>query len=192
MMVSLIAASILLATPLQEPPFPKGPIKPLKVVDIAGKAHSLPATGAKATVVVFVLGDCPIANRLAPEISRIHKAYQNKKVSFLLAYVDPSSTVKDVKMHMKSFGYACSAFIDKKHTVVKALGATVTPQAAVLDAKGNLVYRGRINDLYEEHGASKSKPSKNDLRQALNEVLAGKPVTNPLVTPVGCYIPPPG
>jgi hypothetical protein len=189
-MIATFAAVLLLAPPLQEPVFPRQPLKVSKVVDVAGKTQKIPATGAKATVVVFVTVDCPIANRMAPEVVRICEAYKSRQVSFLLAYVDTSVSRKNVQKHLREYGFPCPGFIDTKHKIVNAVGATVTPQAAVLDSKGMLVYRGRINDLFEEHGKAKAKATKNELRDALNETLAGKPVTTPLMPATGCYIPP--
>jgi thiol-disulfide isomerase/thioredoxin len=123
-----------------------------KIVDVSGNQHVIPVKGAKATVVVFVMTDCPVANRMAPEIARIAAAYKAKKVSFFIAYVDPEASREAIQKHSKSYGLNCPAISDAKQRLVKATGVSITPEAAILDRKGLLVYRGRINDLFEDHG----------------------------------------
>jgi thiol-disulfide isomerase/thioredoxin len=188
MLTSLIAYIAIAQTPAQA--LPVQPLRFSKVKDVAGASHSIPAPKAKATVVIFVTVDCPISNRLAPEVARICEEYSPKGVVFYLAYVDPRTPKADVATHLKDYSYPCPGIIDAKHDLVKAFGATVTPEAGVLDAQGIVVYRGRINDLYEEHGKPKQKAKNQDLRDALDAVIAGKPVPNPIVGAVGCYIPP--
>lgn len=159
----------------------------LEATDIVGQTHAIPAK-EKATLLLFVGVDCPIANRMAPEISRILKDYKPRGVAGILVYPDGSLSRQDVAGHLKSFSLQAAAVIDKKLALVKATRASVTPQAVVLDAKGFVRYSGRINDLYEEHGKIKPRATRNDLRVALDELLAGKKVSHPTTQLVGCFI----
>jgi hypothetical protein len=109
-------------------------------------------------------------------------------VETFLVYPDGSLSVKAVRAHLKAYAMNAHAIIDKKHVLVKAYKPSVTPQAIVLDPSGKIRYSGRINDLYEEHGKIKPKPTRNDLRVALDELLAGKPVSVPTTQTVGCFI----
>jgi len=72
---------------------------------------------------------------------------------------------------------------------VSALGVTRTPEVAVLDADRVLRYRGRIDDQYRLGGA-RPEPSREDLREALNDILAGEPVRVPTTPVDGCNITP--
>jgi hypothetical protein len=167
---------------------PVMPVSVPKVLDVGGETSAIPATKSKATVLLFVAVDCPIANRMAPEIGRIIKDYRTKGVSCWMVYPDKDVKAAAVIDHMKSFDLDCRATIDRKHLLVKATGATVTPQAVVLDAQGTVRYLGRINDLYAEHGRTNPKPTRNDLREALDALLAGKPIPQPITEAIGCYI----
>lgn len=189
MLPVLIALALTPILQFTEQPLPKEPLRLGSVRDTGGTVRVLPDPRARATVLLFVTVDCPIANRYSPEISRIVADYGAKGVSFLLVYVDPSSTAADIEAHRKRFGLKCPALLDTKHALVKAVGARATPQAAVLDARGVLLYRGRIDDLYTEHGRTKDPPYRKDLRIALAESLAGKSVSVPQTPPVGCSIP---
>ena len=77
---------------------------------------------------------------------------------------------------------------DPHHVVVNRVGAAVTPEAAVLDADGRVVYRGRIDDRYADFGVDRQHPSRRDLEEALTALLAGRPVTAPVMPAVGCFI----
>ncbi len=181
-MVATLAALILGQSSL-----PAKPVK-LEMPDSAGVTQAIPAPKAKATLVIFVGVDCPIANRMAPEISRIITTYAARGVQSYLVYPDGSLTKTQVNDHRASFELTCPGIIDGDHKLVKALGATVTPQAAIVDPKGKVRYLGRINDLYEEHGKIRPKPGRNDLRIALDEFLNGRDITRPVTQTVGCFI----
>jgi thiol-disulfide isomerase/thioredoxin len=178
----LTTAVILLAAQLA--PFPEGKLNLPSLADIDGQKHGFTA---RATVVLFMATDCPISNRLTPEINAIAKAYTAKGVAFFAVYPDRATTADDVRAHRKQFAITMPAVLDPKHEFVKLLGVKVTPEAAVIGKDNTLLYRGRIEDSYEDHG----RPSKNyrkDLRIALSEILAGRKVTERQTAAVGCYI----
>lgn len=157
----------------------------IKAADLTGKAVTIP-TPQKVTCLLFVGTECPIANRAGPEFNRIVSDF--KGVSFYFVYVDGSSKADAVK-HWNDFEYKAPGILDSSFSVAKFAKATVTPETAVFDKGGKLVYRGRINDAYTEHNLPRDKPSKNELRDALTAVLAGKPVAQPHVAAIGCSIP---
>lgn len=189
-MTCAIALISLLAGPsFQEPSaLPKKPIQVSKVTDISGKSVPLLGSKSKATLLFVVAVDCPIANRMAPEIARIINDYRVRGVDTWMVYPDKSLKSNAVSEHLASYGIVCRSMIDRKHELVKAVGATVTPQAIILDSKGVVRYLGRINDLYAEHGRTNPKPKKNDLRDALEDFLAGRSIKTPVTEAIGCYI----
>ncbi len=184
-----LAALVSTLLSFQLTPIPQESISTITMMDVKGIKQSIPAP-AVATTLLFVAVDCPIANRMAPEISRIVRDFQPKGVAFFLIYVDPSQGPASVQKHLKDFKLAVPAILDGKHRVVRAMGATVTPQAVVLGPDGKMKYRGRINDLFQEHGKSQIAPKTNDLRNALRQILDGKRVAVPQTPAIGCGIPP--
>ena len=163
---------------------------PPAVRDIDGNLlHPLQPAGA-AEALFFITSDCPISNFYAPEIQRICKDYSSKGVSCALVYVDPSLDAAAVRKHLHDFNYAgIPAILDSKHAVVKAAGATITPEAILVGHDGARRYEGRIDDFYAGLGKPRRQATTHDLRTALDETLAGKPVTTPKTQAVGCYIP---
>src|SRR4051812_3029369 len=89
----------------------------LVLKDASGrKIAPLRQTGRPATVYLFVLADCPIANAYAPEIRRIRAAYANKGVAFTLVMVDPTLPAAQATAHAKAFGLgAMPILLDPSH-----------------------------------------------------------------------------
>jgi len=161
--------------------------------DVRGKSwQPLSSDGYKAAVLFFITHDCPIANKMAPEIKRITKKYA-REIKFTLVYTDPEMTHAEVLEHMKSYGYEGQVAIhDREHQLVRATRATITPQAAVLTDKRRVVYLGRINNFYADFGKPRRVITQHELRDALDAVLAGKKVVRSRTEAVGCFITPLG
>jgi hypothetical protein len=161
-----------------------------ELTDLAGGLRRpLELQKNRASVLIFVLQDCPISNRYAPEIQRLADEFSAKRVPFYLVHVDPQLTSADAKKHAKEYGYKLPVLIDRKHELVKHLKATTAPEAFVIGAEGSVVYRGRIDDRYAAIGKPRSQVQRQDLRIALTAVVAGKPVEVAETKAIGCYIP---
>jgi hypothetical protein len=78
--------------------------------------------------------------------------------------------------------------LDPGQTLVKLVNATVTPQAAVLTPAGKVLYLGRVDNRVEDFGKTRYQATKFDLREALDAVLAGKPVPQATTKSIGCAI----
>jgi hypothetical protein len=143
----------------------------------------------KLTVCLFARTDCPISNSYAPEVRRIHEKFAPRSVGFFLVYADPDENRETILKHLKEYSYPFPALRDPKHELVKLTGAKVTPEAAVFDKDGKLLYRGRIDDRYVDFGKARAAPTQKDLEIALEAILAGKPAPPPGGTAIGCMIP---
>ncbi|HWE04128.1 MAG TPA: redoxin domain-containing protein [Tepidisphaeraceae bacterium] len=186
LLLSWVAATSMGAAPGKPPDTQPAP---LAVSDLNGVIrHPMEAGESKAAVLLFIAVDCPISNGYAPEINRICKEYEAQGVAFYLVYPDAELTTADAKKHAADYGFTCPALLDRKHELVRGVGATVTPEAVVLDHDGRIAYRGRIDDLYAALGKRRYEATTHDLRAALQAVVAGKPVPTPRTTAVGCAI----
>ena len=165
----------------------------LSIQDINGVSRSPLKPEGKASVLFFVTSDCPISNSYAPEIQRICSDYGPKSVSCNLVYVDPDLTLPDVKKHVREYGYSgVPAILDSAQKLVQAAGATTTPEAVVISPSGQVLYRGRIDNVYASLGKRRPAATERDLRTALDEILSGRPVSTRETKAIGCYIPPAG
>jgi mono/diheme cytochrome c family protein len=163
-------------------------IDDLRFKDIRYLARSLADFGdKKAYALVFVDSDCPLAQKYMPVLDRLERQYREKGVQFVAVNSGPHDTVVAMAAQAVEFGVEFPFVKDSDCRVADALGVTRTPEVAVLDGKRVLRYRGRIDDRYRT-GGQRKEPTRNDLAEALDAVLAGKPV-EPATTPVdGCVI----
>ncbi|HKB14399.1 MAG TPA: hypothetical protein VKD69_27225 [Vicinamibacterales bacterium] len=145
--------------------------------------------GVKAIVFLFTSTDCPISNRYAPELKRIAAAFVPQGAVFRLVYPNPAEDAAAIRAHMAAFSYAgaIDALRDPKHALVRFVGATITPEAAVY-AAGRVQYRGRIDNRFVDFGVDRPAATEHDLHDALAAILGGQPVAHPQTQPVGCYI----
>lgn len=165
---------------------------PLEVRDVFGRLHTpLAQSDRKAVVLFFLLPDCPVSNAYAPEIGRICKDYDAKKVASYIVHADPDVTADAAKKHAKEYGLAAPVLLDPTHLLVKAAGVKMAPEVAVLGPDRKVLYRGRIDDLYIDYGKRRPAPTQRDLRIALDAILQGKAVTTPATKVIGCYLPDP-
>ena len=170
------------------------------VLDLRGRAvdpGALARQAGTAAVLLFVRIDCPISNRYAPEVQRLAAAFAADGVRFYLVYPEPEATVEDIRVHLAEFGYDAEdtggrasfvALRDPRQAWATATGAEVTPEAAVLDAGGHLVYRGRIDDRWVAFGQLRGAPTRRDLREVLTALAAGEPVAVRTTRALGCFI----
>ena len=160
--------------------------------DLNGASRApLTVTNAAASVLLFITHDCPIANGYAPEYRRLRAEYGTNQVSFTLVYVDPDATATQLRQHRSDYGLTGIPGIhDRRHELVAAVKAEMTPEAVVLQSDGSVAYQGRVDNLYADYGKRRRRATSRDLRDALDAVLAGKPVPRPRTEPIGCYIPP--
>jgi hypothetical protein len=139
------------------------------------------------TVLVFTTTDCPISNRYAPEIQRLAERFGGQ-ARFKLVYPVPGDTEAAIREHVRKFGYTIETVRDVKQAMVKQTGATVTPEVAVIDAAGTLLYRGRIDDRYLAFGKDRPQPTVRDLERSLEAIIAGKPVPVARTQAIGCFL----
>ena len=182
--LAVLAAAGLLAQTLAQTP-----AQTPRPTDLEGHAvDPLQAPEARAVVLLFVRSDCPISNRYAPEIRRIHDRFAGRGVVFWLVYPDPQASVAEIRRHLAEYRYPGRALQDPGHVLVKLAHVAVTPEAAVFAPGRRLVYHGRIDDLYADFGRTRPAPTTHDLAAALEAILVSRPVPVAATRAVGCFL----
>ncbi len=154
-----------------------------------GKTHSLESVaGAKGTAVIFTCNECPYSKGYEDRLIALAKDYQVKEIGFVaINSNDPKIVPGDgfefmvKRAQEKNFPYPY--VLDGTQEIAKAYGARVTPHIFLLDAKGKLVYRGRVDDSLEE-GKIKSR----DFSAALDALVSGQPVKVAETKAFGCSV----
>lgn len=140
------------------------------------------------TVVFVVLHDCPICNSYAPEINRIAGEHDSRRFGFIVAYADSDFSFAEAQKHAREYHFNIPFVIDANHELVKSTGTKVVPEAVVFNSKREMLYRGRIDDLYADIDKRRPAPQERNLREALDEIAAGKKPKRAVVPGVGCPI----
>jgi len=158
--------------------------------DTQGVVHT-PAewAGHRAVVLFFVTTDCPIANSYVPEMNRIRDAYAPRGVLFYAVQAEPRTPEAEVARYAREYRYIFPLLLDPHHVLVKLTGATITLQAAVVTPEGKLLYLGRIDNRAVDFGVQRPRATEQDLREALDAVLAGRSVPHAFTKSIGCAIP---
>jgi len=166
----------------------KAPDFNLKGVD--GKMHSLADYGDKKVVAVIVsCNHCPTVVQYEDRMVDIQRDYADKGVQFIAINGNetdghPTDDFDHMVERAEQKGFNFPYLRDDTQDVIRALGAVRTPEVFVFGPDRTLVYHGRIDDNADDP----SKVKRRELREALDELLAGKPVSVPNTTPVGCTV----
>jgi hypothetical protein len=163
----------------------------IQVPDIDGvERQPLQVAKGRVAALFFITHDCPISNYYSHEIRRICDDFGGRGVSCALIYTDPTLSDNDARKHAQEYGHGSyPKMVDRKHVLVAATGATITPQAVLIKDDETIAYRGRIDNFYAALGKPRRVVTEHDLRDSLDAVLAGRPAPKPEVPSVGCYIP---
>ncbi|MDR3635215.1 MAG: redoxin domain-containing protein [Isosphaeraceae bacterium] len=143
--------------------------------------------GKKAVVLVFLGTDCPVGNLYAPRLSELNAAYKDKGVVFLGINSNARETEAEIAAHAREHGLNFPVLKDKNNLAADIMRAERMCEALVIDGRARLVYRGAIDDQYGQ-GTRKDKAGHQYLRDALDAVLASKPVEVKATPVAGCLI----
>jgi len=165
-----------------------GPGFSLKGVD--GVFHSLDDyADKKAVVVVFTCNHCPAAVKVEDRLIQIQRDYADKGVQLVAINPNedeghPTDSFEHMIQRAEEKGFNFPYLRDETQEAAKAYGALRTPHVFLLDHDRKVAYRGRVDDNIEDADSA----SRHDLREAIDEVLAGKQVSVPSTEPVGCSV----
>lgn len=169
---------------LPSPPAIGTVIDDFKLPDANGTEHSLNALkGKNGAVVIFVATRCPVSNAYNERMEALAQDYKAKGINVIGINSNGTEPAAEVKSHAAERHLTFTILKDEGNKIADRLGATRTPEAYVLDTNNKLVYHGRI-----DNAQNTANITSNDLRDALNEVLAGKPVSKTGGAAFGCSI----
>jgi thiol-disulfide isomerase/thioredoxin len=166
----------------------KGPSFKLKGTD--GEKHVLAdyLKESEATVVVFTCNSCPYSKAYEPVLIELAEKYSDSPVSFVLinsnaVEVQPKDSYDLMVKRASEKQFPFPYLYDEKQEIANAYGAQRTPHVFLLDSKGVLQYRGRIDD-----DVKRDKVKEFDLINAIDAVLAGEEIPVVSTKAFGCTI----
>lgn len=152
--------------------------------DAGGRQHSLAQLrGKHGTVIIFVSTQCPVSNAYNERMEKLAQELGGRGVRVVGVNSNATESAADVKRHAADRGLTFTILKDAGNRVADQLGAQVTPEVYFLDASGKIVYRGRI-----DNSRNGDNITSQELREAVEATLAGRPVAKPEVRAFGCSI----
>ena len=162
----------------------------VKLKDISGKDITLKdAKKQNGLLVMFSCNTCPYVIKNQSRTNEICKYALSKGMGVVVLNSnegnrDDADSYEDMQSYAKSQGYQWYYAVDRNNELADAFGANRTPECYLFDKAGKLVYHGAIDD----NPANASKVNRTHLKEAINEVTAGKDVSVKESRSVGCGI----
>lgn len=160
--------------------------------DVCDGSVVTPATfaGAKALVVAIVCRHCPYVVHVMPEVVRIANDYLPQGVRFAGisandAVTYPDDSPEKLAEMVRDRAIPFPLLHDATQETVRSLHAVCTPEFYVFDAENSLFYHGRMDGSTPGNGVPVTG---EDLRNALDALLAGKASPEPQLPGMGCSI----
>jgi peroxiredoxin len=156
--------------------------------DFLGTTHSLRDLDDSRLVVIAFLGtECPLVRLYGPRLEQLAGDYQDTDVTFLGINANRQDSVTEIASYVRRHGISFPILKDTANKLADSLEAERTPEVFVLDQQRRVRYHGRIDDQYGV-GFIREQVTRSDLKVALDELLAGEPVSVPVTIATGCYI----
>jgi peroxiredoxin len=152
--------------------------------DADGMPHVLASLrGKNGTVLIFIATRCPVSNGYNERMEKLAEDYAARGVSVVGINANETEPASEVKAHAAEKHLTFPILKDAGSKIADRFGAQHTPEAFLLDANNKLVYHGRIDNALKVESVTA-----NDLRDAIDAVLAGKPVVKAEAKAFGCSI----
>jgi peroxiredoxin len=137
----------------------------------------------KATVIIFIATQCPVSNAYNERMEALASSYSTKKVAFIGINSNETEPIAECAAHAEQHKFTFPVLKDAGSKIADLYSARYTPEVFVLDSKGAIVYHGRI-----DNSRIIANVTTHELSDALDSILAGKPVEKSETKAFGCTI----
>jgi len=159
---------------------------------VTGKPYSLrDLKGEQGTLILFICNHCPYVLHVKDQLIAIAKHYKTQGINTIAISANdienyPEDAPDKMQILMKVWGHPFSAYLyDETQQIAKAYQAACTPDIYLFDANLCCVYRGRLDGSTPKNNVPVTG---EDLRNALDNLLAQKPINPKQITSLGCNI----
>ena len=153
--------------------------------DYRGHKHELSAVKTDFVVLAFLGTECPLARLYANRLQELSGI--SDRVTFIGINPNSQDSITEIAAYARTHKVSFPILKDVGNKVADMIGCTRTPEVFVLDRERRVVYQGRVDDQYGI-GYVRDEPKHPELKNALNELLAGKPVSVARTDAIGCLI----
>ncbi|RMG80838.1 MAG: hypothetical protein D6714_13990, partial [Bacteroidetes bacterium] len=133
--------------------------------------------------------DCVICQNYSLTLRRLHETFASPEIQFVGLFPNRFSEPEKVADYKAKYKIPFDLKMDHFKTRTKKMGATITPSVAVYDhTKDEILYRGRIDNMYYRLGKKRTVVTTAELEQTLRAITQGTPIPVKETDAVGCFI----
>ena len=144
-------------------------------------------SGKPLQLFIFLSPECPLSKNYTVTLNKLFQQY-NKEVEFYGCISGKGFSTAEIGSFINTYKIAFPLFVDETKKFTNYITATVTPEVILLNNKGQIVYKGAIDDWVQDLGKQKLTVSKYYLQDAINASLSNKEVTVKRTKAYGCLI----
>lgn len=168
---------------------PQDRVENFRLLDNRGDSHELYYYDDMKAVVVMVQGNgCPIVRNAMPRLQELKNEYAGQGVQFFLLNSNLQDNRQTIAREAEEFGYDIPVLIDDTQIIGESMDLVRTGEVFVLDPKTwSVTYHGAVDDRID-YEIQKAQASEHYLKDAIDDMLAGRPVAVASTDPLGCLI----
>jgi len=188
---AIVATDATAARSAESPPIPA---EHLGLQSLAGDAIPFAAAlGAdgRAVCYAFLHPACPLSREYGPVLGALADEFAGQGIRFM-GVVCEADDPAEITAYRTEFGITFPVHLDTAFKLAEALDATTTPEVVLVDNERRIRYAGRIDDRYKIRGVMTPGDAEPELRNAIEDLLAGRAIREPRTKPAGCPLDRPG
>jgi len=162
-------------------------IESFKLQDYRGREYSLDEFQNGPVVIAFLGTECPLARLYGPKLQQLADQYADQGLTVIGISSNVQDSVTELAAYARRHNLKFPILKDVGNHIADRFNAQRTPEVFLLDPLRRVVYHGRVDDQYVV-GVQRGGASREDLKAAIDEVLAGTPVSIPETPTLGCLI----
>ena len=151
------------------------------------RSFATTALHKKLACFIFLSPECPLSQNYSVLLNKL-AAEHNKDVDIVGVFPGKGYSFQEYKKFKKKYHINFILLADRASGLVKKLSATTTPEAFLLNDKNSILYHGSIDDWAISLGKQRKTATQNYLQDAINNYLAGMPISIKETKPIGCLI----
>ncbi|MCY7409169.1 MAG: redoxin domain-containing protein [Chitinophagales bacterium] len=142
----------------------------------------------KASVIIFLQPECPFCNSYGKTLRLLDSTFNLQEIKIYGIVAGKNFPDSEIVAYQKKYQLTFPFLLDPDFLLAKKLKATITPQAFLIDNKGNTMYHGMIDNWGYEIGKTRAHATEFYLTDAVNNLLKGNKIVSDSTKAIGCYI----
>ncbi|MEK6477353.1 redoxin domain-containing protein [Catalinimonas sp. 4WD22] len=144
--------------------------------------------GDQGAVLLFLDPDCPVSQKYGATIRKLSRKFEEKGIQTIAIYPVVNIDEDKVNTFANEYQYEFTHLLDPQMELTKSIQASVTPEAYLLDSKGEVIYHGAIDNWYYALGRYRRVVTRHFLKDAVSAYLQHEPITQKETEAIGCMI----